>query len=83
MPSLTHHPGRINLPSTGSPSTEFDCLSIINEMDDKLNAAVIDCSTHVWNVPMVRPNQIKAAVIMCDRNGSGKTHITHIIGAIE
>ena len=55
---------------------------------------MIDCSTQVWNVPMVRPNQIKVAthlidpsesrnVIICDRTGSGKTHVYRIVGAIE
>ena len=32
MPSLTHPPGRIHEPSADSASTEFDCLSIIDEM---------------------------------------------------
>ena len=94
MPSLTHPPSSRNSSSADLLSGKFGNLSIIDEMDDKLNAAVIGCSTHVWKVPMVRPNQIKAAmhpidpskscsVIIYDRTGLGKTHITRIVDAIE
>ena len=94
MPSLTHPPSSRNSSSADLLSGKFGNLSIIDEMDDKLNAAVIGCSTHVWKVPMVRPNRIKAAmhlidllksrnIIIYDRTGLGKTHITCIVGAIE
>ena len=90
-PARTHSPTRLT--TTPSPD-EFVYLSILDELDDKLNAAVIDCSTQVWNVLMVRPNQIKISthlidpsksrnIIICDQTGSGKTHVYRIAGVIE
>ena len=91
MLSTPHSPNRM----VGSaPPDEFAHLSILDQLDDQLNSAVIDCSTQAWNIPMVCPNQIKVAthlidpsqscnIVICDRTGSGKTHNTCIVGAIE
>ena len=58
MPSSQRSP---NCPADSPTPEEFAQLSILDDLDDQLNKAVIDCSTQVWNVPMVRPHQIKVA----------------------
>ena len=52
------------------------------------------CSHHVWTVSQVRPNQMIACrhladlskpqtLLLCDRCGSGKTHVTRIAGVTK
>ena len=52
------------------------------------------CSDKVWNEPRLRPNQVKAlchlfdpstprSLLVVDRTGSGKTHITRVAGVVE
>ena len=64
-------------------------LSIHNKLDDQLNSAVIDCSTQCgmfqWSIPtshLIDPSQ-SCNIVICDQTGSGKTHNTRIVGAIE
>ena len=51
-------------------------------------------SDNVWNEPRLRPNQAKAAarlanslrlsdLLIVDWTGSGKTHVTHIVGVAK
>ena len=60
----------------------------------KLAQMSVACSGMVWREPRLRPNQGKAlchifdpskprALLVVDRTGSGKTHITRVAGVVE
>ena len=60
----------------------------------KLSQLSVECSHRVWDEPRLRPNQDKAlchvfdpscprSLLIVDRTGSGKTHITRVAGVVE
>ena len=62
--------------------------------DAVLDEATTSCSREIWGQPALRPNQLTAcrrlvdpgkptSLLLVERTGGGKTHVTRVVGAIE
>ena len=83
-------PGHHTVVASAGVSANISPLAL-SDLLLKLNTA---CSGAVWGEPSLRPNQGKAlvhisdpskprALLIVDRTGSGKTHITRVAGVVE